>query len=129
LKQGQLLGQRVDLLVLGAGGLGALLKQRLLEQREGLHGLLPYLHARLADLDTQLARKALGLNLQMAKLLLLPSGLFGQQRRGLLRLLLRRCTATQQQHHHQQQVQPAQGQQHPFVHAVVPGTLFNGVNA
>ena len=63
LQQSQLLGQRVDLLVLGARGLGALLQQRLLEQREGLHGFLATLHARLADLGAQFALKALGLGL------------------------------------------------------------------
>jgi hypothetical protein len=78
LQQSQLLGQGVDLLVLGARGFGALLQQRLLEQRERLHGLLAALHARLADLGAQFALKALGLGLQMAKLLLLPSVLFGQ---------------------------------------------------
>ena len=59
LQQGQLLRQRVNLLVLGAGGLGTLLQQRLLEQREVVHGFLPALHARLADLGAQLALHAL----------------------------------------------------------------------
>ena len=75
LQQGQLLGQGVDLLVLRAGGLGALLQQRLLEQRELVRGLLPTLHARLADFGAQLALQALRLRLRSSKLLLLPRGL------------------------------------------------------
>ena len=141
LQQGQLLGQRVDLLVLRAGGLGALLQQRLLEQREVVHGFLPALHAGLADLGAQLTLQALSLCLRGSKLLLLPRGLdrclcgrlFGsflcQKFCDSIGLRLGRHPQTQQQKNQHQQAQPTQCPQHPFVHAAEPVTVFKGVNA
>ena len=131
LQQGQLLGQRVNLLVLRAGGFCALLQQRLLEQGEGLHGLLAALHARLADLGAQLTFQPLGLGQHSSKLLLLPGGLLGgTQILSVLRTLHIRggCGATPQPQQ-QQHIQPAQGQQHPFTHAAAPGRVFKGVKA
>jgi len=58
------------LLVLGAGRLGALLQQALLEQREGLHAFLPGLHGGLGDFVAQFALEPFVLSLQRRQLLL-----------------------------------------------------------